>query len=61
MSITKGQIVTLKPEWLDPGERNIPHIALEDAFDGTVKVQAVEDFPNLPFKPINIWRTEWIA
>ena len=58
--IAKGQIVTLKPEWLDPGEQNYPHITLEDAFDGTVKVQAVQDFPGMPFKPVNIWRVEWI-
>lgn len=61
MNILKGQIVTLKPEWLDPGETNIPHVALEDSCEGTVRVQAVQDFPNLPFKPVNIWRVEWIA
>lgn len=59
--VRKGQIVTLKPEWLDPGETNIPHVALEDAIDGTVKVRAVPDFPNLPIKPINVWRLAWIA
>lgn len=61
MEIKKGQIVTLKPEFLDPGERNIPHIALADSWQGTVKATAVGVFPNLPFKPINTWRVEWIA
>jgi hypothetical protein len=59
--IRKGQILTLKPEFLDPGEANLPHEALEDSFDGRVKVMAVGVFPNLPFKPINIWLVDWIA
>lgn len=60
MDIKKGQIVTLKPEWLDPGETNIPHVALEDSFNGSVRVEAHGDV-GLRFKPINDWRTDWIA
>lgn len=61
MDIKKGQILTLKSEWLEPGEVNMPHVALEDSFDGTVRVEAVEEIPGLRFKPINTWRTDWIA
>lgn len=61
MNIKKGQIVTLKPEFLDPGEVSVPHIAVEDSFDGIVRVEAAGDFPGLKFKPINDWRTDWIA
>jgi hypothetical protein len=25
--IRKGDVITLKPEWLDPGEANLPHMA----------------------------------
>jgi hypothetical protein len=58
--ITKGQIVTLKPEWLEPGETNLPHIALEDSCRGTVRVIVAVDV-GLPIPPINDWRVEWIA
>ena len=61
MDVKKGQIVTLKPEWLDPGEANLPYIALEDSLDGSVKVEAVDEIPGLQFKPVNLWRTDWIA
>ena len=60
MKIAKGQVVTLKPEYLEPGEQNPPHIALEDAFNGFVRVEIAGDYP-LPFKPVNDWRVEWIA
>jgi len=61
MEIKKGQIVTLKAEFLEPGEANLPHIAVEDSWRGSVRVTALADIPNMPFKPINDWRLEWIA
>lgn len=59
-SIKKGDIITLKPEYLAPGEANPPHVAIEDDFDGAVRVEAVGP-SSLRFKPINEWRVEWIA
>lgn len=61
LTVKKGQIVTLKAEYLDPGEQNLPHVTLEDSWNGSVKVEAVGEFPGLRFKPINDWRVEWIA
>ena len=61
MTIKAGQIVTLKTEMLEPGEANIPHVAIEDAFNGIVRVTPAGDVPNMTFKPINDWRIDWIA
>lgn len=61
MQIKKGQVVTLKPEFLEPGEQNLPHIAVEDSWRGSVRVTVQADIPNMTFKPINDWRLEWIA
>lgn len=61
MDVKKGQIVTLKPEYLEPGELNAPHIALEDSWRGSVKVEILGDVPGLRFKPVNDWRLAWIA
>ena len=60
MDIKAGQIVTLKPEYLDPGEQNLPHVAIEDSFAGTVRVEVAGEY-KYGFKPINDWRTDWIA
>jgi len=60
MNIKAGQIVTLKAEYLEPGEVNLPHVAVEDAWRGSVRVEAVGDV-GLRFKPINDWRLDWIA
>lgn len=61
MEIKAGQIVTLKPELLDPGAENVPHVAIEDSWRGSVRVTAAADIPGMRFKPINDWRLEWIA
>lgn len=62
MDIKAGQIITMKPEFLEPGEENLPHVALEDSFEGwnSIKVEIAGDY-KYPFKPINDWRLEWIA
>lgn len=60
MTIKKGQIVTLKPEYLEPGEANLPHVALEDAVGGVVRVEVAGEY-KYPFKPVNAWRVEWIS
>lgn len=60
MDIKKGQIVTLKPEYLEPGEENLPHVAIEDSVDGVVRVEVAGEY-KYAFKPINEWRTDWIA
>lgn len=60
MEIKKGRIVTLKPEFLGAGEENLPHVALEDSFNGMVRVEISGEY-KYPFKPINDWRVEWIA
>jgi hypothetical protein len=59
MVIKKGQVVTLKPEYLEPDEENIPHVAVEDSFGGVVRVEPQTS--TLRFKPINEWRVNWIA
>lgn len=59
MSIKKGQIVTLRADMLEAGEANLPHVALEDSFNGVVRVELAGDYPGL--KPVNDWRVEWIA
>jgi hypothetical protein len=59
MEVRKGQIVTLKPEYLEPGEENVPHVAIEDSFNGVVRVEPQHS--TLRIKPINDWRTSWIA
>lgn len=60
MDIKKGQIVTLKPEYLESSEDNIPHVALEDSFNGIVRVEVAGAY-KYAFKPINDWRISWIA
>jgi hypothetical protein len=58
--VKKGQIVTLKPECMDPGESNLPHVALEDSVNGTVRVEVAGAY-KYRFKPINEWQIDWIA
>ena len=58
--IKKGDIVTLKATVLEPNEPNPPHVALEDGFNGTVKVKIAGDC-GLVFPPVNIWNLDWIA
>jgi|HubBroStandDraft_1064217.scaffolds.fasta_scaffold37683_2 hypothetical protein len=60
MDIRKGQVLTLKPEFLDAGEDNLPHVALEDSDGGRVRVQ-YQGPTTLRFVPVNVWRTDWIA
>ena len=60
MDVRKGQVLTLKPEYLFPGEENLPHVALEDSDGGRVKVQ-YQGPTTLRFVPINVWLIEWIA
>lgn len=59
-AIRQGEVVTLRAEVLEPGEPNLPHVALEDSFAGRVRVEAVGNV-GLRFKPINVWRVEWVA
>ena len=58
MDIKKGQIDRLKGEYLTPSENNALHVAIEDSFDGVVRVEPVEFAYN--FKPINDWSTAWV-
>ena len=57
MAIKAGDLVRLKPEWMDEADENIVLIALQDEHDGMVEVEAQID---LPFKPTQIIETHMI-
>jgi hypothetical protein len=59
MNVKKGQTIRLKASVLQAGEANPPHVALEDSFNGIVRVEIAGDY-KYPFKPINDWKTCWI-
>jgi hypothetical protein len=40
-AISKGQVITFKPEWRDPDDENIMHVAVDDESKGRVKVVAL--------------------
>jgi hypothetical protein len=39
-TIKVGDVVTIKPEWRDPGDEKIRFIALEDEDGGRVRIEA---------------------
>lgn len=58
MHIKSGQRITFKPEFFAPGDEGVVFIAIEDSFDGFVRVEAQVA---LPFKPIQDVETRMIA
>ena len=56
--ITKGQVVTFRPEWSDEGDEHIRFVALEDEDGGRVKVMA--DI-GLRFNPVQVVEVRMIS
>lgn len=56
--IKPGQIVTFKPEWMDPGDENIIFLAVDHEENDRVTVQAQVD---LPFNPTKVVMVNMIA
>jgi hypothetical protein len=52
--IRKGDIVTLRPEWSEPGDEAIVRIAAEDEDGGRLYVIALV---GLPYEPQELLRT----
>ena len=57
MIIKRGDIVTFKAEWRDPGDEKVVFRAIEDEDRGRFKVVAEL---GLPFDPVQIVTTDWI-
>lgn len=55
--ITKGQNITIRPEWRDVGDEQIQFIAIEDEDGGRVKIMALI---GLSINPIQVVTTEMI-
>ena len=55
--IKRGDVVTFKPQWQDPGDHAVKFIAIEDEDGGRVKVQTQL---GLPFNPVSVVLVEWI-
>jgi len=56
--IKLGETVKFKKEWMDAGDENIQFIAIDDEFKGRVTVEAQVD---LPLKPTQVVKTEWLV
>jgi hypothetical protein len=56
--IRKGQPVTVRPEWRDPGDENVRFIALEDEAGGRVLIGALGVLSQ--FTPSQVVRTDML-
>lgn len=52
--IRKGQPVTFKPEWQDPGDAEIAFIAVEDEDGGRVRVRSLLGLPINPEQVVDV-------
>ncbi|MBE6410673.1 MAG: hypothetical protein E7034_08790 [Akkermansiaceae bacterium] len=57
--IKRGDIVTIKPEWLDPGEDgSMKYVVLEERGDDRILVQALGT--GLPIAPMYVYDVAWV-
>lgn len=57
--IKSGDIVTIKPEWLDPGEDgSMKYVVLEERGDDRILVQALGT--GLPLAPMYVYDVAWV-
>ncbi len=56
--ITKGQRVTIKPEWMDKGEERLEWHAVEDEDGGRVRIECVNT--GMLINPSQVVKTEWL-
>jgi len=56
--VKQGDVVVFRPEWQDPGDKNITFRALEDEDGGRVLVVAEVD---LPIRPTQVVSLDMIA
>ncbi len=52
--IRKGQTITFKPEWQDPGDAKIAFVAIEDESGGRVLVRALLGLPINPEQVVDV-------
>jgi hypothetical protein len=55
--IKAGDVVTIKPQWRDPGDETIRFIALEDEDGGRVRIEAML---GLPLNPNEVVTTDML-
>lgn len=59
-NITAGDIVTVKPEWLNPGEDGATkYVVLEEAGANRILVQALGT--GLPIPPTYVYDVDWVS
>ena len=57
--IKRGDIVTVKPEWLDPSEdASMKYVVLEEQGNGCILVQALGT--GLPLAPTSVYDVAWV-
>ena len=56
--IKKGQQVKFKPEWSDPGDENIIHVAIDDESKGRVTVVALLGMAINPTQVVHVYMIE---
>ena len=57
--IKRGDIITVKPEWLDPGEDgSMKYVVLDEAGHNRILVQALGT--GLPLAPTSVFDVAWV-
>jgi len=56
----KGCLIKVKKEWMDPNERDIPYLVIEDR-DDKILVQMLKEYanPNRAFLDTWCWAKDW--
>ena len=61
MTIKKGDIVRIKPEWQDPGDDKYTFVAIEDQQGDTVRIGCVDVWPDFPLIPNQLVRVSMLV
>ena len=59
MNIKIGDVITLKPEWMDSGDENFTFRAVENS--GSDRVLVTADEYTMAIKPTHMIKFEWIS
>lgn len=54
----EGALIKIKPEWMEPNERDIPYLVLEDRGD-RVLVQELREYSTNYFLGTWVWSKDW--